>query len=76
VTKCVSTRFVERNDHYKLQMNKSSIKINNVIFILQLKECNPFFMGDSSELVQGRKIEAFCDALDEVIAENSRNKSY
>ena len=41
-----------------------------------LKESNPFFMGDSSESVQGRKIEAFCDALDEVIAENSRNKSY
>ena len=31
-----------------------------------LKESNPFFMGDSSESVQGRKIEAFCDALDEI----------
>lgn len=32
----------------------------------QLKESNPFFMGDSSESVQGRKIEAFCDALGEI----------
>lgn len=32
----------------------------------QLKESNPFFMGDSLESVQGRKIEAFCDALGEI----------
>lgn len=50
--------------------------MNNVIFILQLKESNPFFMGDSSESVQGRKIEAFCDALGEVRSKNSRNQSY
>lgn len=57
-------------------MNESGIKINHVIFILQLKGSNPFFMGDSAEVVQGRKIEAFCDALEEVRSKNSGNQSY